>query len=56
MTKHNIIERKGTTGSSRARANPPTLEVQHKTCPFCSHHKALRSVTKRKCAKCKREY
>jgi hypothetical protein len=55
MTKHNILSRAGTTGSSRARASPSKLDVVKRTCKYCGHHKGLDSVFIRKCARCKKE-
>lgn len=41
-----------TSYSKRAENN--TLEVIRMKCPYCHHHKALRTSTILKCARCKR--
>jgi hypothetical protein len=47
------IGKTGRTSSFSKRASKGTLEVIRKHCPFCGHHKALKSSVL-KCARCKR--
>ena len=53
MTKHNIAERKGTTGSSRAKLNK--LFVVKRACKYCSSTKGLDTKVYSKCSRCKKE-
>jgi len=38
------------------RAAKGNLEVIRRNCPHCNHHKALKTITKIKCSRCKREH
>lgn len=40
-------------GSPSWRALKGNLWVEKRDCPYCGHHKALVTVNKTKCAKCK---
>jgi ribosomal protein L37AE/L43A len=42
------------TNSFSKRAARGKLDVIRRDCPFCGHHKALRSVTLIKCSRCKK--
>jgi hypothetical protein len=37
------------------RAAKGKLDVINKRCPFCHHHKALKTINYIKCSKCKRK-